>query len=223
MAVTSNLSKKIEEVSLVDRLVVLIRNAIIVGELEPGAHIGIKKLADQYGVSMIPVREALARLLASRLVRVENNRGYFVASSPTPLEFRQFVQARELFETSAVSLGFANATPKDISVLRKLNKNMQRVAKTGKSNVMVEWGNLNAEFHQALVGLARNDYLDYHYANLSFGNLHYQLIRSVPRTFPSLETLIEQHDEMIDALAKGDKDRLLATLSGHIHNISLDD
>ena len=35
-------------------------------------------------MSMIPVREALARLLPSRLVNVENNRGYFVADKPTP-------------------------------------------------------------------------------------------------------------------------------------------
>lgn len=216
-------SKRIEEASLVDRIVTLIREAIVTGELEAGAHIGIKKLADAYGVSMIPVREVLARLLASRLVRVETNRGYFVASKPTPSEFRQFVQARELFETSVVSLGFENVTSDDIRKLISLNKKMAKIAKAGKSNAMVEWGELNAEFHQTLVGLARNEYLNYHYANLSFGNLHYQLVRSYPKAFTSLETLVEQHDEMIHALERRDKKQLLSILSGHIHNVTLDD
>ncbi len=219
---TSPENKKITEVSLVDRLVDLIRDAIIAGELEPGAHIGIKKLADSYGVSMIPVREALARLLASRLVRVENNRGYFVASSPTPAEFKQFVEARELFEVSVVGLGFANASTADIQKLRGLNEKMRKVAKAAKPDKWVEWSGLNAEFHQALVGLARNRYLSNQYADLTFGYMHFQLVRSYPQEFTSLDTLIAQHDEMIDALELRDKDRLISVLTSHIRNITLD-
>ena len=90
-------SKLLEPDSLVDKLVAAIRDSIIAGDLEAGAHIGIKKIADEYGVSMIPVREALARLLASRLVRAEANRGYFVASQPSRSDFLEFVEARELF------------------------------------------------------------------------------------------------------------------------------
>lgn len=213
--------KKIEEVSLVDRLVVLIHDAIIAGELAPGAHIGTKKLADTYGVSMIPVREALARLLASRLVRVENNRGYFVASRPTPEEFRQFVEARELFEISVVKLGFSNVTAADIRKLRSLNERMRKVAKAGRADKMIEWSDLNAQFHQALVDLARNRFLSDQYSDLTYGYMHFQLVRSYPEEFMSLETLIEQHDEMIAALEARDQQLLLALLSGHIRNISL--
>ncbi|MEM7428938.1 MAG: GntR family transcriptional regulator [Pseudomonadota bacterium] len=213
--------KKIEELSLVDRLVDLIRDAIIAGELQPGAHIGIKKLADAYGVSMIPVREALARLLASRLVRVENNRGYFVISRPSADEFRQFVEARELFETSVVGLGFENATKVDIRKLRGLNEKMRKVAKVGRTDRMVAWSRLNARFHEILVGLARNSYLSNQYADLTYGYMHFQLVRSYPEEFPSLQTLIDQHDEIIEALETGDKKRLLLLLSGHIRNVSL--
>ena len=215
-----NGNKKIEEISLVDRLVTLIRDAILIGELAPGAHIGIKKIADDYGVSMIPVREALARLLASRLVRVEPNRGYFVTSSPTPAEFDQFVQARELFETSVAGLGFDNATPEDIGKLRRLNEKMRKVATADKKNRIVEWSRLNAEFHQTLVGLARNAYFSNMYSDLSFGNMHFQLVRSYPMEFTNLMVLVEQHDEMISALEAGDKDKLLSVLSGHIRNLT---
>lgn len=214
-------AKKIEEVSLVDQLVVLVRDAIINGELEPGAHIGTKRLADTYGVSMIPVREALARLLASRLVRVENNRGYFVASRPTPAEFSQFVEARELFEISAVRLGFGNATSEDVQELKALNDQMRAVAKAKRADKMAAWSSLNAQFHQTLVGLARNMFLSNQYADLTYGYMHFQLVRSFPEEFPSLESLIAQHDEMINALEARDKERLLSCLSGHIRNVSL--
>ncbi|MBZ0124412.1 MAG: GntR family transcriptional regulator [Roseovarius sp.] len=218
-----NGSKKIEEVSLVERLVTLIRDAILIGELEPGAHIRIKRIADEYGVSMIPVREALARLLASRLVRAEPNRGYFVVAKPTPAEFRQFVQARELFERSVVALGFDNATEADARKLRGLNDRMRKVAMSGRKNKIVEWSRLNTEFHQVLVGLARNSYLSDMYSDLAFGNMHIQLVRRYPAEFTNLLLLVEEHDEMIAALEDNDKDRLLSVLSDHIYNLTLDD
>lgn len=209
--------------SLVDRLVVLIRDAILGGEYEPGAHIGIKKLADAHGVSMIPVREALARMLASRLVRVEPNRGYFVASKPTPEEFAQFVQFRELFEVSAVRLGFDNVTDADIRALRRLNEKMRKIADGNRRNATVAWGKLNGEFHQILVGLAKNDFITEQYRNLSFDHMHFQLARAYEIEFTSLKLLVEQHEGMIQALEAGDKEALLSRLCQHINNLQLND
>lgn len=206
--------------SLVDRLVVIIRESILAGDYPPGAHIGVKKIADAHGISMIPVREALARLLASRLVRVEPNRGYFVADKPTTAEFAQFVQFRELFEVSAVDLGFENVTDTDIKALRRLNDKMRKIAEKGR-DAKVEWGRLNGEFHLILVGLARNDFITEQYRNLSFDHMHFQLARAYDIEFTSLKLLVEQHDRMIEALEKRDKPRLLAGLSEHINNLHL--
>ena len=206
--------------SLVDRLVVIIRESILAGDHSPGAHIGIKKIADAHGVSMIPVREALARLLASRLVRVEPNRGYFVANKPSTEEFAQFVQFREMFETSAVELGFDNVTEADIKTLRRLNDKMRRIADNG-SGAKVEWGRLNGEFHLILVGLARNDFITEQYRNLSFDHMHFQLARAYDIEFTSLKLLVEQHNRMIEALENRDKARLLSCLSEHINNLRL--
>lgn len=216
-------SKAIDTGSLVDRLVVVIHDAIISGELAPGAPIRPKTIANQHGVSMIPVLEALARLLASRPVREEPNRGYFVAAKPTPEEFAQFVQFREIFETSAISQGFEMVTPADIRKLRRLNGKMRAIVSASRRNVTVEWGTLNSEFHQTLVGLARNVFVDEQYRNLSFGFQHFQLAQAANVEFTSLSSLVEQHDGMIDALEKGGKPLLLCLLSQHINNLSLSD
>ncbi len=215
--------KKIQTDSIVDRLVGLIHDAILSGEYKPGAKIGIKKLADSYGVSMIPVREALARLLPSRLVKVENNRGYFVADKPTPEEFRQFLEARELFETAVINLGFEKATPDDIKKLRSLNEKMRKVASSSKSDRLVKWSRLNVEFHQALVGLAGNSFLSNQYSEMSFGNLHIQIVLSYPREFTSLDLLVDQHDELIKMLETGDRKRFFSLLAQHIRNITIQD
>lgn len=221
-APAEKLTEKLNEAgSLVDRLVVAIRDAIISGELAPGAPVRVKRIADAHGVSMIPVREALARLLASRLVRVEPNRGYFVADKPTPQEFAQFVQFREAFEISAVSMGFDNATPADLRALRRLNAKMRRVAAGPPADAMIAWGKLNAEFHRVLVGLAGNVFISAQYETLSLGHMHYQLAQAYEIEFTSLGLLADQHDGLIEALASGDKPLFLSRMSAHINNLRL--
>lgn len=213
------IQKKFDDSSLVDRLVEALRDLIITGTLEPGSHIGIRKIADSYGVSMIPVREALARLLPSRLVRVENNRGYFVADRPDASEYQQFVEARELFEIAVVTVGFENATVTDIKKLRNLNSQMRKVAESRRSDRMARWSRLNGAFHQTLVDLARNAYLSNQYSDLSLGNMHTQLVQSFQKDPVSLERLVNQHDQLIDALELGNRTKFLTLLSQHIRNV----
>src|SRR4051794_29824701 len=56
-----------------------IREAILSGELRPGTKINLAHLRDALGVSLSPLREALARLIAVGLVEFHDNRGYRVA------------------------------------------------------------------------------------------------------------------------------------------------
>lgn len=212
---------KLNEVgNLVDRLVVSIRDAIIAGEFAPGEHIRIKTLADMHGVSLIPVREALARLLATRIVVAEPNRGYFVAPPPTREEFRQFIQFRELFEVSAVSLGFGNVQEADIRALERLNVKMRKIAdQANQQKHLVTWGHLNGEFHSLLVSLARNTFISEQHHELSFVHMHYQIARTQNPDYKILKALADEHDGLIDALKQGDKPAFLTRLSAHI-NIS---
>lgn len=204
--------------SLVDRLVVLIRDAIIAGEFAPGEHIRIKPLADSHGVSLIPVREALSRLLSTRIVIAEPNRGYFVAPAPTDETFCQFRLFRELFEVSAVELGFDNVTEADITRLTNLNGKMRSIAegRPGKKQ-LVNWGHLNGAFHEVLVGLARNPFIMQQQVELSFVHMYFQIARSETVDFGILKTLATEHDGLIEALKSRDKDTLLQRLSSHIN------
>ena len=77
---SSQLSKRISNRLLHD---------IVVGTLTRGQHVSAQHLADQYGVSRTPVREALNALEAQRILVREANRGYFVADElPKGIETR---------------------------------------------------------------------------------------------------------------------------------------
>lgn len=217
---TKSGKKQLEAISIVDRLVALIRDAIVSGQMEPGSHIGIKNLADEYGVSMIPVREALARLLASRLVRVEPNRGYFVANRPTPEEFSHLVKARVIIETSALAEGFSQITKAEISALVALNDKMRKLAEQQhqKKNVFAKWIKLNGEFHKILVATSRNAFLNSIHDDLS---LEATMARPFAGALPPLSQFIEDHDRIIQAMKDGDQARAMSALSEHISSLIL--
>jgi DNA-binding GntR family transcriptional regulator len=65
--------------SLVDRVLVSTRHRILTGEYPPGMRLRLNHLAEESGVSLIPVREALRVLEAERLVRTVPNKGASVA------------------------------------------------------------------------------------------------------------------------------------------------
>ena len=211
---------RIEAPSLVDQLVERIREDIVSGDLAPGSQIKIKATADRHGVSMIPVREALARLLASRLVRAEANRGYFVASRPTSAEYSELVKAREVIETSALKAGFGNITAADIKSLSSLNRKMSKLAKlpSHNRNRQSEWRALNTEFHRILVGSFRNTYFDSIFADLS---LESSMARPFADDLTPFAELVAQHDAIIAAIKASDPDRAVRELSRHIFSLSL--
>lgn len=212
------MAKLKEAGSLVDRLVVVIRDAVIEGEYAPGEPIRIKQLAERHGVSMIPVREALARLLATHIIVAEANRGYFVAPAPSEDEFAQFVQFRELFEVSAVALGFDNLSDREIDKLVHLNEKMRKIAQqSNRRRLLVAWGQHNAAFHGILVGLARNSFINEQNKELSFLHIHYQMARIKNLDLDILHTLVQEHDDLIEALKARDKDSFLPRLSTHIN------
>jgi len=212
--------KQIKAPSLVDRLVIRIREDIVSGDLASDSHLKIKQIADSHGISMIPVREALARLLASGLVRVEANRGYFVASHPTAKDYAELVKARELIETSALAAGFDNLTATDIKSLGSLNNKMRKLAAAPrrKRNILTEWGTLNTEFHRILVGCFRNPYFDSIFADLSLEN---SMARPFADELPPYYDLVEQHQAIIEAIKESNSKQAVKELSLHINSLSL--
>ena len=62
--------------SLTSTLFYMLRKAVLLGQLEPGARMSAARLSQQYHVSLSAVREALARLAAEGLLEAEDHRGF---------------------------------------------------------------------------------------------------------------------------------------------------
>lgn len=93
--------------SRVDAVYRDLREAIIEGAYPPGSHLRLQELAATYGVSLIPVREAIRKLETERLVETFPNRGAKVAEISTA-DIADSYRARVLLETGTLRLAYPN-------------------------------------------------------------------------------------------------------------------
>jgi DNA-binding GntR family transcriptional regulator len=141
--------------TVTEQVVVRLRQLIMSGGLEPGARIDQAELAQRFGVSVVPVREALARLQSSGLVRIVPHRGVFVESL-SPEELVDIYNVRELLEEHAARLAAPNLTDLDIAALEETS---ERMATAGEAQDYDTYLALNKELHFRIYRAARRAYL----------------------------------------------------------------
>ena len=186
--------------SLVDLAHEEIHKRITNGEIAQGERLVIDALAQEFGTSLIPVREALARLHAERLVSFEANKGYRVAAPPDALELHHLFSARLILEVGALETAIPLVTPELIEELRAINAKM-RGGKYGKTfEGYIEFVKLNAVFHEKVVGLSGNPFIIDAYSALAY---HQRIMQALHgRGIPDIGKLVAEHDAIIDALAR---------------------
>jgi DNA-binding GntR family transcriptional regulator len=89
-----------------------LRRCLLDGGVPPGSPIPLDEVAAAFGVSVIPVREALKTLIGEGLVEHRPNAGYRVAML-TALELREMYLVRGVLETAALNAAVTSATPED--------------------------------------------------------------------------------------------------------------
>lgn len=93
-----------------------IRDLVLSGELAPGARLGQVELAERFGISRTPVREALRRLAGEGLVDQISNRGFRVADLGLDAVLRR-LEVRALLEPGIARLAAERRSERDIASL----------------------------------------------------------------------------------------------------------
>jgi DNA-binding GntR family transcriptional regulator len=105
--------------SLADEAYVAIRDEILRGQFRPGAPLSRRRLARQFGMSVLPVSDALRRLEEDGLVESRARAGTRVRV-PTETDVRELYELREALESQAARLFAERATPRQRLELRRL-------------------------------------------------------------------------------------------------------
>ncbi|MFC4035905.1 GntR family transcriptional regulator [Streptomyces polygonati] len=132
--------ERVRRSSLRQQIADALREEVLTGRLQAGRHFTVKEIADSYGVSATPVREALVDLAAQGLLEVEQHRGFQVRRL-TQADFRSLTEAR-VFVVEALFRDLAEHgigdLPKDaIASVRRRAEAAARAARAGVLDVLI--------------------------------------------------------------------------------------
>ena len=126
--------------SLRQQIADALRDEVITGRMEGGRHFTVKQIAETYGVSATPVREALVDLAAQGLLEVEQHRGFQVRRL-TAADFRSLAEARVFVVEAAframVEHGMGELPPEAIASVRRRAEAAARAARAGDLDVLI--------------------------------------------------------------------------------------
>lgn len=190
-----------------------LRQAVLTSVLKPGQKLNVSELADQLGVSLTPVRNAIQLLAAEGLIEVHPRSGTFVATVYVN-DVRETFEIRRALECLAVELATIQITNKELDRLRALLAAMKKPVRNEEE--LLQHQQDNARFHNTILESARNGRLLDAYQRL---NAHIQIARihaAEPDWKSRLKEERNEHDEIVDAIAAGDGPRGARAMRAHL-------
>ncbi|MGI1662776.1 GntR family transcriptional regulator [Palleronia sp. KMU-117] len=187
----------------------LILHAIDIGTYRPGDRLVESELADRFGVSRTPIREALQRLETQSLL-ARDGRSLIVASLDHNQMAELYVVRREL-EGLAARLAAKHATDEEVRVLQKMVDEDARLV-----NDPAALARANRRFHRQIHLASHNRYL------VQQLDLVYRSMALMATTTLAAEgrgrVALDEHQKIVDAIKAGDGDSAYRALKEHISN-----
>lgn len=197
-----------QDVPLRDQVLVALRQRIVNGDYTPGERLTEDRLAEDFGVSRNPVREALRVVQAEGFVVMVPRRGAVVAS-PDATTIADMFAVRQRLETLAARLAAERATPDDVIGLRKLLDQARQATDKVQFTRVAE---LNSELHLKVIQISGNRWLS---TMASALYLHVQWVFRIGAAHRAPHSWVE-HIRLVDAIEAGDPDAAEAAAMAHV-------
>lgn len=193
-------NQKSKSVGVYDEL----REAIVTGRYSPGYKLTISTLAQEFGVSAVPVREAIRWLEAEGLVEYTHNVGAQVTNIDVS-GYADSLRVLALLEGMATASSAPYLTSAHIEQARKLNVKMRSIIDASIFD-SATYRKLNLEFHAVLTSQSPNSRL------LNLMNTEAERVALMRRTsfaFDAQRSIlsIEQHSHLLELIVSGAKSR----------------
>jgi DNA-binding GntR family transcriptional regulator len=187
-----------------------IRDRVIRGVYPPGHRLTEDELAEQFGVSRIPVREALRLLEGEGFVRVKPYSGTFVAQL-TAQDAADLLEIRGVLEPLAASRAAETRTTAHLDGLRQVLLEGDAALAAGDLDLLAE---LNTRFHELLSEASGNTTL-----NQIIGTLRHKItwVYSLELPRRAADSWAE-HRLIVNALERSDRDSAKALMVAHVRS-----
>ena len=196
--------------ALYEEVAELLRQRIFARELAPGSWIDEMRLAEEYGISRTPLREALKVLATEGLVTMKMRRGAYV-TEVNDKDQRDVYHLLSLLESDAAGVVAAQASDAELADLNSIHQEL--VAAVGSTDKFFV---INERFHMRLLEIANNRWRDQMVADLRKVmklNRHNSLLKS-----GRIEESLREHQALLEALLARDVSASVARMQAHFAN-----
>jgi len=200
--------------ALYEEVAELLRQRIFKRELEPGSWIDELKIAEDYGISRTPLREALKVLAAEGLVTMKVRRGAYV-TEVNEKDLADVYHLLSLLESDAAGVVASQATPAQLRELQALHDELEASARPPKQD-RERFFEINERFHMRLLEIADNRWRDQMVADLRKVmklNRHHSLFKS-----GRIEESLAEHRAIMTALLAHDAPVATQAMQAHFRN-----
>lgn len=183
---------------------------IITGLLKENTRLDEVSLAERFGVSRTPVREALIQLTTAGLVVKRPHKGNFVAEVGPTLLIEMFDVMGE-YEAMAARLAARRASKEDIEKIREAHLDCTDAVLSGDTD---DYYYKNEKFHKTILTAAHNSFLEE-----QSGILHRRLKafrRLQLRTRGRMQSSFDEHNEVVKAIEAGDAQKAANEMRKHV-------
>jgi DNA-binding GntR family transcriptional regulator len=184
---------------------------IVAGTFRPGEKLNEIELAERFGVSRTPVREALKSLVSTGVISIERNKGARVVDNSQD-SVEAMYSARSMMEPYAARLASENMSDDDIAALRQLADDMY--AKVTADPNLAEIAALNNAFHSAILAKCPNSRI----AEMTMSMLKPLVASRTFRVYSESQLMRSalHHLEIVDAIAHRDPEWVESIMRAHI-------
>ena len=200
--------------ALYEEVAELLRQRIFDRTLEPGSWIDEMKIADEFGISRTPLREALKVLAAEGLVTMKVRRGAYV-TEVSEQDLADVYHLLGLLESDAAAVVAERATKAQLEELKTLHAELEAAAAPGKVD-RENFFALNERFHMRLLAIANNRWRDQMVADLRKVmklNRHNSLLKA-----GRIGQSLKEHRALMAAIAARDATAAAARMLDHFKN-----
>ncbi len=202
---------------LADHVYAELLESLMDGRLAPGAVVSIDGTARDLDVSPTPVREALARLEHTGLVRRVALKGYRVAPVFTQEDFAELMEARLAIEPVNARLACTRIDRHGLDELAEAVADLKSAPRGPSFAEFKDYLEADERFHQLVARQTGNQFMEAAYSSLGGQVQRFRLFGGVGIT--DAEQAIAEHQAVLDAVAAGDPDRAEAAMAEHIRNV----
>jgi DNA-binding GntR family transcriptional regulator len=196
----------INKKSLTDQVYTMIKKQILDREVELGEQLNTREIAEEHGISLMPVRDALRRLANEDLVENKPRVGFFVKNF-SEAEVNNILEVRKMHELYCLDNYFDQISKKRISELR------DKFIKSHHKRFSV----FDSQLHKEIVFASHNNYLIDSYLEMIN---HFTMLFSYLNDQRS-ESSREEHINLIDSIIEDNKQKAYKILFRHLDRVEI--